>query len=221
MSAIIAIRSAKGHVENFIANQAKQHPWIVKIARFVLSTHALDAVDSKAAMPPKLDAGSFEQLRQLEARVGEDSLTGKILRTFGGIHAFNIPRLEWQDRFQTGGTEYSDGSIRPIDGIRPSDMSHPVMWGIDRWRRLYIATKMEGVTYPYPSQRGIGVETFFQRYSDDGNIWTSGDHYGLPAKIISNSMGDKEFDLFQKLIKGQVIKLIAWYNRGWKVKLAK
>lgn len=148
--------------------------------------------------------------KPVEVQTG--TLTDTIMKT---VRLLNLSKLEWQDRFHEGGTGY-------IDGIRPNDMPYSAMWGVDNYGRLYVALKTvlrrensSKVSYP-------GVETFFQRYTNNQNAWASGNHYGHRVSIVCSRMHERELDLFQRLVKGEEVSIEDPYKPETmiKVKLA-
>lgn len=146
-----------------------------------------------------------EKLVQIIKEYHPESMTAKVVGTFGTIEAFaKLPELQWEDRFHRGGTDY-------IDGIHPSDMKDPVMWGFDRWNRLFVAVKSNATLVD--TEKGsakylsTGVETFFQRYTGDEQTWTSGGHFSHRVNVITSRMDNNNLELFQNLIKGQSISI--------------
>lgn len=145
---------------------------------------------------------SLSQLKLVTKDFENDSLTIKIINLFNGVDAFNLPKLEWKNEFHAGGTGY-------IDGIKPSDLSDSVMWGIDPAKRLYIAVK-KVMVQPNGRFSQPGVETIFQRYSDSAYVWTSGKHFDPTPTLVISRLDEKIFPLFEKLVKGEEITLSAW-----------
>ena len=121
--------------------------------------------------------------------------------------------------------KHSYGSTGYLDGLKPEDMTVPVMKGIDKWDRPFVAvhvrvtllkTKDNGDTLVpvmnrkswrriFPSYRkGLkrlteeNVEVYFQRYSNKEDIWTSGGKLNLMTSNMCQS--DKDFlgDLLEK-----------------------
>jgi hypothetical protein len=70
----------------------------------------------------------------------------------------NYPRLDLKGRM--GGTDY-------IDFLRWNEVNHPVMWGIDRYNRLFFVIK------GYVNGKRV-LQTFFQRYTGLQSAWNSG-----------------------------------------------
>ena len=88
-----------------------------------------------------------------------------------------------------------------IDGIREIDMKKPVMWGIDNCRRLFVAIRK--TSYHIDDGTLVDsdiVETFFQRYSNEGDVWTSGSRYSSITEIIQSKMEEKQYETFKNLI---------------------
>lgn len=126
-------------------------------------------------------------------------------------------QLAWQECF-IGGTGY-------LDQIRPQDLKKPIMWGIDKWGRLYITIKtklspdpskpvieqslfqwcMNSVTNIFnrtPPARLLGTETYFQRFSDMGSIWHVCSHYSHGVPIITiHPDNDINLDGLRDLLK--------------------
>jgi hypothetical protein len=212
------IASIQGYIQDIEKKYKSPSPTEEKTVKTAESSFAASNNTSAAQVTSAEEVSSLQKLQKLVAEVGEESLTGRVIKTFGDVHAFNLPELKWQDGFHAGGTGY-------VDGISPSDMEHSVMWGIDPWNRLYIATKIEGTTI---NNRKLepGVETFFQRYTNDGNVWTSGHHHGLDdsssISIISSRMDESIFAQFQRLVKGEEITVTNYRDEPfYKVTLVK
>ena len=55
------------------------------------------------------------------------------------------------------------GNTGYIDGIIPTDLSHPVMRGVDHLGRPYLVLSDNN-----------WVQTFFQRYTEDQTVWAYG-----------------------------------------------
>lgn len=80
-----------------------------------------------------------------------------------------------------------------IDCIKPNDMSSPIMFGIDFYRRPFISIR----TYKHDQ---ISVTTIFQRYTDDNSLWTHGVYtnshilsdYDIPRIILRNEIQVKD-----------------------------
>jgi hypothetical protein len=108
--------------------------------------------------------------------------------------------------------EHAYGGTGYIDKLNPEDMPEPVVAGIDRHDRPFIAVRVEisrrGKTY-------ADVEVYFQRYTDGPtDIWVSG---GGPSLMTSNMrvsdhnflvelISNGEATLVEPLCKGKVRK---------------
>ena len=129
--------------------------------------------------------------------------TGRLLRTWRNHHAlashfagtflaplfrqYDVPVLACQERF-IGGTDY-------IDGITLPDLPHPIMGGVDRYRRPFLCVvyhKVDEAAHPDPttssSDDSVSTPTrarartallarktyhltVFQRYTDSKHTW--------------------------------------------------
>ena len=100
----------------------------------------------------------------------------------------NLPILPWKRNF-IGCTDY-------IDRIGLSDLTYPIMIGVDHFHRPFIAIK-----YTYQelnnSENKIGRITVFQRYSNDYKCWVSCNKIGPIMRLDGNSsFSDFEKKLF-------------------------
>ena len=80
-----------------------------------------------------------------------------------GQEADKLPVLDIGN--DIGLTEY-------IDFIKPEEMSHPIMIGTDCCKRPFISIKVRHDNGEY------AVGTFFQRYTDEPEIWAYGTAHG-------------------------------------------
>lgn len=71
--------------------------------------------------------------------------------------SINLPYLELGERM--GGTGY-------IDFLRPKDLESPIMAGIDRFNRFFLAIKLQ-------SNKEIGTLVVFNRYTDNYDTWVN------------------------------------------------
>ena len=109
---------------------------------------------------------NLDQVNQFLQERGENSGVSKlfqVLKSTKGMTCEN--HLPWKDSFHAGGTGY-------IDGIQPSDLDQSVMWGIDSWKRPFIAIKHTC------DKVEKGVVTYFQRYTSNG-LAVKGGQYRL------------------------------------------
>jgi hypothetical protein len=96
---------------------------------------------------------------------GSDSITAKtfkVLEDTQGISCDNY--LPWQNEFHQGGTGY-------IDGIHATHLQKPAMWGINQWKRPYVAIKY------VCDQTTEGAVALFQRYTGSGSSVVPGGHF--------------------------------------------
>jgi hypothetical protein len=96
---------------------------------------------------------------------GSDSITAKTFKVFEDTQGISCDNyLPWQNEFHRGGTGY-------IDGIHTKHLQKPAMWGIDQWKRPYIAIKY------VCDQTKEGAVALFQRYTNSGSTLASGGHF--------------------------------------------
>ena|GEM_PF-6278825 len=134
--------------------------------------------------------------------LSEQSVFARIAQAVGGVNVFcNLPVLPWQSRFHEGGTGY-------IDGIRPSDLSSPMMRGVDAYKRPFLAVRTESEDQ---YAKTLGVETFFQRYTTPGEPWTSGNHYDKHP-IVSSIVDNESLEKLEQLAQGETLNLKTPYT---------
>lgn len=134
------------------------------------------------------------------------TMTGELMELVMKWHPNSF--LEYKDSFSS--SDY-------IDRISGRDLKHPIMWGFDKYNRAFIAIRsyvsrleirdekeIKEVTETKVENAYPKVETFFQRYSEDTSIWTSG---GNPCYTICPSrIRDEELEHVKNLIvKGETI----------------
>ena len=85
----------------------------------------------------------------------------KLIDLFTLEKMINFPILKFKPKF-IGSTDY-------IDRIKPCDLSHPIMIGIDCFNRPFVSIRTSCL-----DTGDVVVDTLFQRYSDDKFIWSSG-----------------------------------------------
>lgn len=107
----------------------------------------------------------------------------------GGSAAFNrLPVLDIGTR--TGDTGY-------LDFLRVNDLPHPVMRGMDKLGRPFIALKLRS---NLPKDRGREfVVTFFQRYTDDAGRWTWGTTH-TETDLFGNVIRDKDRAAIRQIV---------------------
>lgn len=96
--------------------------------------------------------------------------------------------------FFTGPTGY-------LDEIKSEHVRHAIMWGFDDTDRLYVT--IHKLTYDDTGKfYGKGVETFFQRYSNRGDIWVSGTDCsdGYNYQIVHTKMETQHYEVLKNLI---------------------
>lgn len=201
-----------------LADRFKSHlpnvPKVAKVFGETLPTRDTPSEENVSVANPSAVAPltSLQKIRALILDEKNTSLTARVMRAVSSAISLEETELKWQNTFHEGGTGY-------IDGVKPADLSHSVMWGIDSWDRPFVALKLReanGVGEP-------GVETLFQRYIEEENIWASGKHYlQLPkhAKLVDTRMGSAEFAAFSKLIKGEAVDLQGFNGEDVSAKLA-
>ena len=96
------------------------------------------------------------------------------------------PLLRFKNNF-FGGTGY-------IDRIRLSDVSSPVMLGIDKFERPFFTLRMN-------VNGEMILQTFFQRYTNNPRTWSMGTSYNYFHTIGSNCISLKERDVLRKLVE--------------------
>lgn len=76
-----------------------------------------------------------DNLKEILKAGGSDSITAKTFRVLEDTQGISCDNyLPWQNEFNKEG-------INRIDGINTTHLQKPVMWGIDNWKRPYIAIK--------------------------------------------------------------------------------
>jgi len=111
------------------------------------------------------DLLSPNNLKKLEEKENfvSSNFPSKIIELFGGYEKFiDYPILEFKEKF-VGSTDY-------IDRIKPADVTHPIMIGVDCYKRAF-------VTIRSINKYGVKVvDTLFQRYTDEKTTWSNGCH---------------------------------------------
>ncbi len=113
----------------------------------------------------------------------------------------NYPNLDIGDR--QGHTDY-------IDFINPSELTHPIMLGIDILKRPFIVIKAIGTLN---DEMVKFTETFFQRYTENQSLWV-GACAGKMFLDTTGGMTDKHFDIVRRLCNHEIIDNIIDYNIG-------
>tara|TARA_B110000008_G_scaffold279401_1_gene326349 strand:+ start:1130 stop:1870 length:741 start_codon:yes stop_codon:yes gene_type:complete len=119
----------------------------------------------------------------------------------------HFPILPWK-RFYIGCTDY-------IDGIKPSNLTYPIMIGVDHFHRPFITIKY---TYSelHCSEMKTGKITVFQRYTNDCKCWVGCSKRGPIMRFNGNStFSNSEKKLFIEniicLVSGKKIRCY-YYN---------
>ena len=101
-----------------------------------------------------------------------------------------LPILPWKT-YYVGGTDY-------IDRIRAKDLTHPIMIGVDHFRRPFITIKYKDFDKTkYSCNLNRGYITVFQRYTDAKQTWVKCNATG-PLMIYngSSTFNEEDKDLF-------------------------
>jgi hypothetical protein len=110
---------------------------------------------------PNLDT-KFEKVITNKREYILDNFPESIISIFGFENMINYPILKFNNSF-IGATDY-------IDCIKSTDLSEPIMIGIDCYRRAFISIR----TLRLNDKVGPVVDTIFQRYTNDKENWTYG-----------------------------------------------
>lgn len=95
-----------------------------------------------------------------------------------------FPILDFEPKFM-GPTNY-------IDRIRPQDMKHPIMIGVDIYRRPFICIKyFEDIDSDNEFGIGSSLITVFQRYSDNNRGWIKAGNNTGPILMYETSLLNK------------------------------
>ena len=106
-----------------------------------------------------------------------------------------LPRLNLGDR--VGLTDY-------IDFLTPDDMTHPIMEGIDAYRRPFVAFKLTVCRADRPVEQVVC--TFFQRFSDNTDSWAFGTNL-WNFGILYNDSRVRDYDY--ALLEDRLGRLVA------------
>lgn len=130
-------------------------------------------------------------LKELNIKNAQWNQRAEIRENIGVQDFANLPILDLKGR--VGETGY-------IDFLEPADLSAPVMKGLDRVNRPFIAIKMEN-----KSNAKVFVMVLFQRYIED-NVWTwigtGGLNNPLADLIQKHYIGPEEEKIFAQIIQG-------------------
>ena len=87
-----------------------------------------------------------------------------------------------------------------IDFITLEKMVEPIMRGIDKYKRRFIAIKMN-------IDNKKLFQTFFQRYIDSEEMWMGAGHYGRHLIETYGGMEADQFKLIEDIIHDKVVKI--------------
>lgn len=111
-------------------------------------------------VPFLLDYNTLCELKAKEKFINEN-FPNEIIDLMGGnSKMMDYPILSFNENF-LGWTDY-------LDRIKPSDVSYPIMIGVDCFRRAFVTIRTSDINGEQT------VDTLFQRYSDDKYTWTHG-----------------------------------------------
>ena len=80
-----------------------------------------------------------------------------------------------------------NGSTGYIDYITCNDMTHSIMKGVDKFKRPFIAFRVQCTPIDDDEKQYNQVGTFFQRYSDNVEDWAYGTNYHMLNMIFFDS----------------------------------
>lgn len=110
------------------------------------------------------------------------------------LHAYvqDIPQISISRRWY--------GVKSYLDTVDTDDMELEVVWGRDLYRRSFISVRHDR-----------GVLTFFQKYTDMPNLWTTGGKYPTGLDTLGEFDIEKNWkqDELLKYLKGRLDKLFA------------
>ena len=124
------------------------------------------------------------------------------------IDTLDVPILDIGDK--RGYTDY-------IDFIEITDVSAPVMKGIDCFSRPFLVLKMKG-----KSDRGDEIDlfqTFFQRYTGDIGLWMGAGSSNHELFNTCGGMNSKHFTAIKEIIEGKTVD-ISWSYRNSREKIS-
>jgi len=131
----------------------------------------------------------------------------EIINIFGSIHNLsNIPILDIKE--QMGSSDY-------IDFILKDTVTHKIMRGKDKYNRLFLCFryKLNDINNRFSPE--VFVETIFQRYTNNSELWTCGGHDGLNMiKEIGNShyLNEVNYNYLRRLVNGKSCRTIYYDN---------
>lgn len=130
------------------------------------------------------------------------SKTKVVPEMLGGMDQVRkLPVLRWQPRFM-GYTDY-------LDRFRAEDLTDSVMIGIDNYRRIFVAFKVQ-----YEGK--VGVVVLFQRYTDDYVRWSDARRSSIDCFqtnghwLESPRYNEQVYDNVQRLLRGEDLLVRDW-----------
>ena len=158
---------AHSHLHTFTASPHHIQwllPWLT-----VTDLHALRQTSHEWAADPTLT--KWLQRRKLLCQMVRRWTCAPLLTHFENtflapfVRHYDVPVLAFQDRF-CGRTDY-------LDGIVYSDLTHPLMIGVDRYRRPYLCVVYHWLVGSDGAKTKTCMLTVFQRYTDSPFTWCS------------------------------------------------
>jgi hypothetical protein len=101
---------------------------------------------------------------------------------------------------QTLYTADNEGYTGYIDFITLDKMVEPIMRGSDKYKRCFIAIKMN-------IDNKKLFQTFFQRYTDSEGMWMGAGHYGWHIIETYGGMDAAQFKLIEDIIHDKIVKV--------------
>jgi len=100
------------------------------------------------------------------------------------------------------------GLSENIDFIVAYDMNYPIMKGMDKYKRLFICFKLNIIDMKTSKEKKI-VATFFQKYTNNYNLWAYGNNNENNIFYYDNYVRVKDYTNLEKrlslLLEGKPI----------------
>ena len=106
---------------------------------------------------------------------------------------FNIPH-----HIKTLDVSNDEGYTGYIDFITLDKMVEPIMRGMDKYNRRFIAIKMTIINKKL-------FQTFFQRYTESEVMWMGAGHYGWHLIATEGGMEACQFKLIEDIIHDKIV----------------
>ena len=117
------------------------------------------------------------------------------------VEKLNVPVFDTGSR--AGNTDY-------IDFIRPGEIDHQVMKGVDAYSRPFLIIKAVG---KLEDGGEINLfQTFFQRYTGEKELWMGCGNYGNQLFDTCGGMKKSHFTALKDLINGKTISTEGFYR---------